>query len=159
MLSSDINQKIAGALRAKDAVRLSTLRLLSSAFNYERIAKQHELTDEEEFVVIRREAKKRSDAIESIKQAQGKRTSSSEDELKTKLAKEEEELGILKEFLPEEMPDNELVRLVNTTIFQTSASGVKDMGKVIGEVLAKAKGTVDGKRVAEKVKEALETRD
>ena len=59
MIVQTLQQKIGEAMKAHDEVRLSTLRLLSSAFNYERIAKQHDLTEEEEMVVIRKEAKQR----------------------------------------------------------------------------------------------------
>jgi len=155
MLSSEINKKIVEALKARDGVRLSTLRLLSSAFNYERIDKQHELTDEEEISVIRREAKKRSDAIEAIKLAQGKITSSTEEELKAKLAKEEEELKILKEFLPQEIPDEDLIKMIDAVIVRKGVSGFGDMGKVIGEVISQAKGAANGKRVADLVRSRL----
>ena len=65
MLSKDITKLIGEALKAHDEIRLSTLRLLSSAFNYEKIAKQHELTQEEELVVVQKEAKQRRDSIEA----------------------------------------------------------------------------------------------
>jgi hypothetical protein len=155
MISNTINEKIAEALKAKDEIRLSTLRLLSSAFNYERIAKQHDLTDEEEIVVIKREAKKRQDAIESLKDAQGKSSTSDPETLTVRLVREERELVILKEFLPQEMPDDELSKLVDDAITQTGAAGMQDMGKVIGLVLENAKGSADGKKVAEMAKQRL----
>jgi uncharacterized protein len=155
VIANTFNQKIAEALKAKDEIKLSTLRLLSSAFNYEKIAKQHDLSDEEEIAVIKREAKKRQDAIESIKLAQGKHTSSSEDELKDKLAKEEKELLILKEFLPKEISDDELNTLIDEAISEMGASGLKDMGRVIGRVMQGAKGAANGSRVAEMVKNKL----
>ena len=69
MIAGTLQKKIGESMKAHDEIRTSTLRLLLSAFNYERIDKQHELTDEEELVVIRREAKKRKEAIEMYRNA------------------------------------------------------------------------------------------
>jgi len=157
MIADTINQKIAMALKAGEKTRLSTLRMLSSALNYEKIAKQHDLSEEEELVVVRKEAKKRQDAIEAFTQAQGKSTSSSEESLREKLNQEEEELKILKEFLPAEMSDDELQKLVEEAVKETGISEIKDMGRVIGVVMGKAKGRADGKKVAEKVRQVLGT--
>ena len=157
MIADTINQKIANALKAREEILLSTLRMLSSALNYEKIAKQHDLSSEEELVVVKKEAKKRQDAIEAYRQAQGKSTTSSEESLREKLEREEEELKILKEFLPAEMSDEELQKLVDEAVKVTGVSEIKDMGRVIGAVLGKAKGRADGKKVADKVRQALET--
>lgn len=99
MISDTINQKIAEALKAHAEIRLSTLRMLSSALNYEFIAKQHKLSEEEELVAVRREAKKRKESIEALRQAQGKPTSSGTDQ-SAKIEREQKELKILEEFLP-----------------------------------------------------------
>lgn len=152
MISNDINKWIAEALKARDEVRLSTLRLLSSAFNYERIAKQHNLSNEEEIIVIRREAKKRADAIEGLKQAQSKNSTSDAQTLSERLDREMLELKILKEFLPQELSDDELSKLVDEALSETAASGLKDMGRVIGVVMQKAEGRADGSKVANLVK-------
>ncbi|MFH1863346.1 MAG: GatB/YqeY domain-containing protein [bacterium] len=154
MIAGTINQKIAEALKAHDETRLSTLRMLSSAFNYEYIAKQHKLTEEEELVVVRKEAKKRKDAIEAFKMAQGKQTTSgtNQDE---RIKQEEKELAILSEYLPKQMEIKEIEKLVVEAISQTGASGIGDMGKVIGMVMAKAGGGAEGSKVAELVKKKL----
>lgn len=155
MLGNAIHHQIAGALKAKDEVRLSTLRLLSSAFNYEKIAKQHDLSEEEEIAVIRREAKKRTDAIEGLREAQGKTSTSSADTLANRIDREEKELAILKEFLPQEMSIEELSKLVEEAISETGASSISDMGKVIGAVMQKAQGKAEGSKVAELAKSKL----
>ena len=155
MIANTINAKIAEALKNKDEVRLSTLRLLSSALNYERIAKQHELSEEEERVVVKREAGKRRDAIEALRQAQGKSTTSDPETLKEKLVREEKELTILKSFLPDEMSDDDLWKLIEEAIAELKPIGMSDMGKVIGLVMGKAKGAADGKKVSEMVKSKL----
>ncbi|KKQ51826.1 hypothetical protein A2865_04350 [Candidatus Woesebacteria bacterium RIFCSPHIGHO2_01_FULL_39_17] len=155
MISQDINKKIAEALKARDEIRLSTLRMLSSAFNYEKIAVQRDLTEEDELKVIRREAKKRIDAIESLREARGKTTSSDSTTLDKRLKQEESELEILREFLPAEMADEELQKLVDEAVKEIGASEMKDMGRVIGVVMKKADGKVDGRKVAEMVKSKL----
>ena len=155
MIANTINQKIAEALKAKKEVRLSTLRLLSSAFNYERISKQHDLTEDEEITVIKREAKKRSDAIEGLKQAQGKHSTSDAATLQNRLEQEEAELQILKELLPQEMSSDETEKLIDEAISELGASGIRDMGRVIGLVMQKAKSAADGKKVAEMARSKL----
>ncbi len=145
MIADTINQKIQGAMKAHDEIRLSTLRLLSSAFNYEFIAKQHRLSEEEELEVVRHEAKKRKEAIEAYEKAGAT----------DRAEKEKKELIILQEFLPPEMSDEELTKLVDEAISETKATTMADMGKVIGAVMAKAKGNADGKKVSDLVRSKL----
>lgn len=145
MIAQKMQKQIGEALKAKDAVRLSTLRMLSSAFNYEKIAKQHELNDDEEVEVIKREAKKRRDAIEAYKKANAP----------DRAAAEEAELKILNEYLPEQMSDEDLEKIVTDAIAKTGAKEMKDMGKVIGMVMGQTKGQADGGRVSAIVKEKL----
>jgi hypothetical protein len=144
MIAGTLQKKIGESMKAHDEIRTSTLRLLLSAFNYERIDKQHELTDEEELVVIRREAKKRKEAIEMYRNA------GAED----RAAKEETELKILQEYLPPEIGEEELIKLVDEAVIQIKPEGMKDMGKVIGLVKSKAPGA-DGGKIAEMVKQKL----
>jgi uncharacterized protein len=146
MIKDTITGKIGEAMKAHDEVRLSTLRMLSSALNYEFISKQHELSEEEELAVVKKEAKKRKDAIEAYEKAGAK----------DRVEQETKELQILKEYLPEEMPDDELIKVVDAVILETGASGMKDMGKVIGQVVSKTGGKADGSRVAMLVKEKLQ---
>jgi uncharacterized protein YqeY len=145
MISDTISQKIAEALKAKDEIRLSTLRLLSSALNYEFIAKQHKLLEDEEIVVVQREVKKRKDAIEAYEKAGAK----------DRAEKEKKEMEILQNFLPAQATDEELIKLIDEAIAQTGASGASDMGRVIGAVLGKVQGRADGGRVSAIVKEKL----
>ncbi|KKR89682.1 hypothetical protein A2434_01205 [Candidatus Woesebacteria bacterium RIFOXYC1_FULL_41_14] len=144
MITPSLQEKIGVAMKAHDEVRVSTLRLLLSAFNYEQIAKQHELTEEEELAVIRREAKKRKEAIEMYKNAGAV----------DRAAKEAAELEILAEYLPPDMSDEELVKLVADAIIQIKPSGMADMGKVIGLVKSRAPDA-DGGKIAQLVKEKL----
>jgi uncharacterized protein len=142
-----IQKMIGEAMKAHDEVRTSTLRLLSSAFNYERIEKQHELSEDEELVVIRKQAKQRKDSIEAYSQLKNERT----EELKKR---EAEELKILQEFLPPEMDEGELTKIIDEAISTIGAKSMADMGKVIGLVKSKAQGA-DGGKIAEIVKTKL----
>jgi len=144
MIAQTLQQKIGESMKAHDAVRTSTLRLLLSAFNYERIDKQHELTDEEEITVVRREVKQRRDSIEAYDKA-GRSDLSD---------KEKAEMKILTEYLPPETSDEELIKLVNEAVDQVKPEGMKDMGKVIGFVKSKAPNA-DGGKIAEMVKQKL----
>jgi uncharacterized protein YqeY len=146
MIAQTLQAKIGEALKAHDEVRLSTLRLLSSAFNYEFIAKQHVLTDEEELVVIRKEAKQRRDSIEAYSKAGRSDLADSE----------KAELSILQEFLPPEMDEGELTKIIEEAISTVGAKSMADMGKVIGAVRAKAP-SADGAKIATLVRQKLET--
>jgi uncharacterized protein YqeY len=144
MIAQTLQQKIGEAMKAHDEVKLSTLRLLSSAFNYEKIAKQHDLDDSEELVVIRREAKQRKDSVEAYKKAGAMDLA----------AKEEAELVILQEYLPPEMDEKELTKIVIEVVAQTGAKTMADIGKVMGMVKSKAP-EADGGRVAGIIKKEL----
>ena len=145
MISDSITDKIGEAMKAKDEIRLSTLRLLSSALNYEKIARQHDLSEEEELEVVRREAKKRKDAIEAYKKANAQ----------DRVDKESKELTILEEYLPAQMKDNELEKIVEEVIAQMNVISMNDMGKVMGAVMQKVKGHADGTKVSALVKAKL----
>ncbi len=145
MILDTINKQIVEAMKAKDEIRLSTLKLLLSALHNAKIDKRGDLTKEEELEIVRREAKKRKDAIEAYKKVGAT----------DRAEKEEKELAILQEFLPKELPDEEVSKLVDEAITTTSANSMQDMGKVIGAVMAKAKGRADGKKVAEMAKRKL----
>lgn len=151
MIADTITKKIGQALKARDEIRLSTLRMLSSALNYEKIEKQHDLNEEEELAVVKREAKKRKDAIEVYQKLQNSETQ----KVKERIKREEEELAILKGYLPEEMGESELVDLVDQVIGEIGAESMQDMGNVMGEVMKRAKGRADGKTVADLVKKQL----
>lgn len=142
MIADTITKQIGEALKAHDEIRLSTLRMLSSALNYEFIAKQHKLSEDEEIVVVRREAKKRKDAIEIYEKVGEKERSE----------KEKRELEILKEYLPQEMGEEELNLLVEEVIKTMGVTTINDMGRVIGTVVSKSGGRTDGAKVAEIVR-------
>ena len=145
MIANKIQQMIGEAMKAHDEVRLSTLRLLSSAFNYEKIEKQRDLTEEEELSVIRREAKKRKEGAEAYEKANSK--DRAEQELK--------ELSVLQEFLPPEVSDSDLEKIVSDAVSEVGATQISDMGKVMAMVREKTSGNADGGKVAQMVKDKL----
>jgi len=124
---------------AKDADRLSTLRLLKSALGYVQIERKTESLPDAEFIaLVQKEVKKRRDAIEQYEK--GGRPELAE--------KEKKEIPVLETFLPKALSPEELEQLVKTTIQETGATGKKDMGPVIKAVQAKAAGRADGKTIS-----------
>lgn len=146
MIKNTLQKRINEAMKAKDDVKVMTLRMLSAAITNAEIEKNREdLTEEEEMAVVKREAKKRKDAIEAYGKAGALE----------RAKKEEKELAILSEFLPEEMSDQDLKKIVEETVDEMNASSMADMGKVMGVVMKKIKGEADGNRVSALVKEKL----
>lgn len=144
MIIDNLNKQIVEAMRAKDEIRLSTLKLLSSELHNYQIDHPN-MTDEEEIIVVKKEAKKRKDAIEAYRKAN----------LLDRVQKEESELNVLAEFMPAEVSDDELQKMVDEAIKETGAKDAKEIGKVIGVVMRKVKGNADGGKVARFVKERL----
>lgn len=140
-----IQNDLKESLKAHDEVKVSTLRILLAEIKNAQIAKGQELTDKEIVVVIQKEAKRRKEA------AAGFRSGGREESAKV----EEQELGVLESYLPQQLTDEELTKIVEDTIKELGATTVSDMGKVIGSVLAKVKGQSDGGRVSAIVKEKL----
>ena len=142
---------IGDAMKAHDAVRVATLRGLSAELKNAKIniydpnaTEQRELTEVEEIAVVRKEAKKRKEAIEMYTKANA--TDQAENE--------KAELAILSEFLPAEVTEDELNRLIDESINQLKPAGIQDMGKVIADVKSKNSG-VDGAVVANLVRAKL----
>jgi hypothetical protein len=145
MIIEKIKTDLKEAFRAKEELRVSTLRLLLSEIHNRQIEKQAELSDEDVVGVIRRGIKQRQEAIEAYQK--GKR----EDLVK----KEQTELSILSKYLPQQIPPKELEKIVKETISEVGASGPGDFGKVMGAVMGKVKGKAEGGVVAEVVKKLL----
>jgi hypothetical protein len=133
-------------MKSGDTLVRDTLRLLSAAIKNREIEVGHELSDDEVVDVAVKEAKRRRESIEAF-----------EDAGRTELAdKEKAELAILAPFLPEQLSDAEVDALIDGAIASTGASSLADMGKVMGLVMAEAKGKVDGGTVQSRVKARLQ---
>ncbi|HEX7676862.1 MAG TPA: GatB/YqeY domain-containing protein [Thermoanaerobaculia bacterium] len=144
-LTETIRAELTAAMKARDAERLSTLRMLQSAFKYQQIESGHELSDEEAMTVIRKAVKQRLDSIEQY-------TKGNRPELADK---ERREMELLKTWLPPELTDEEIETGIREIIASTGAQSKKDMGKVMKEASARYKGRVDGKKIQEIVSRLL----
>jgi len=142
-LSADMKK----ALRARDTLRLSTIRLLLAAIKNLEIAKgkDKELKESDIIGALNSEAKKRKEAIAAYKK--GRREDLVE--------KETRELEIIKEYLPEELSPEELGKIIEETIEEVGTRALKDMGKVMGAVMKKVKGGADGMVVNQMVRARL----
>lgn len=145
-LKEKINADLLSAMKAKEEVKLGALRMLKASIIKFEVSgdKKIEATDENVLQIIGKEVKQRKDSISAYKKG-------GREDL---AAKEEAEMKILQLYLPEQMSEEELKTLISRTISQTGAT-VKDFGKVMGTVMAQAKGKADGQTVTRLVKEML----
>ena len=147
-LEERIDLDLKDAMRAKDAVKLSVLRMLKSALKYsviEKVGIDGKLDDSEETQVIRKQVKQRQDSIESFEK--GGRPELAE--------KEKAELAILGAYLPQAMAPDELAKLVRETITEVGATSKAQMGAVMKALQAKVAGRADGKSLSQEVQRQL----
>jgi uncharacterized protein YqeY len=144
-LFTKIQQDLVESLKQKEEVKTSTLRLVISEVNNAKIKKGKDLEDEEILEVIKKEAKKRQESIAAF--VKGERADLAQ--------KEEKELFILKTYLPEAITDEELSKIVDLQIAEVGARDMKDLGKVMSQVLSQVKGRANGGTVATIVKSKL----
>jgi uncharacterized protein YqeY len=137
-----IRADVTAAMKAGDKDRVTALRLVLSE-----LQKDAKEGKGDEQAVLRRERKRRRESEQAYREA-------GRDDL---AAGEAFEAAAIEAYLPAELPDDELDALVATAVAETGASGPRDMGMVIKQVMAAAGGRADGKRVSSKVKEALGT--
>jgi uncharacterized protein YqeY len=142
----EISTKIAQAMKAHDAVTLSTLRMLKTALTNKEVERGRALDDAESMAVVASVMKQRRDSIEQFKSAG-----------RTDLVdKETAELKVLEGFLPPAMDPAEIERLVAEAVAESGATSVKDMGKAMKAAMARLAGSgVDGKVVNELVRKKL----
>ncbi|MDO8498175.1 MAG: GatB/YqeY domain-containing protein [bacterium] len=145
MLSEKIRSDLQQAQLKKEEMKVSTLRLLLSEISYAQISKGGELSDTEVETVVARELKKRREAASGFRQ--GGREEQAQ--------KEEAEAKILAEYLPEQLSDEELQKIVDEAVASSGATSITEMGKVIGVVMGKVAGRAEGARVSVLVKERL----
>ncbi|MBW3563281.1 MAG: GatB/YqeY domain-containing protein [Acidobacteria bacterium] len=141
-----IQEELKDAMRSKDQVRLSTLRLLKTALVNERIAKVRDLTPEDEMEVVRRAAKQRRESIEAY-EAAGRNDLAE---------KERAELAVIEEYLPEMLSAEETAAIVDRIIAETGAASKADTGKVMGALMSRHKSEIDGRVAKEIVAARLE---
>jgi len=144
-LKAGLQEAAKAALKSRDTVKLSTLRLLLAAVHNEEIRLRKELGAEEIQKVITTLSKQRSEAIELYRKG-------GRDDL---AQKEEAELEILQVYLPQPLTEQEVQTLIRESIAELGATGVQDLGKVMKQVMPKLSGRTDGKRVNELAKALL----
>jgi uncharacterized protein len=148
-LKDSITEDIKAAMKAKDKLRLETLRSIKKVLLEKEVSVrpsgQTELNEAQEIEALVQVAKQRRDSIEQYQKA------GRED-----LAEQEaQELAIVEEFLPKQLSDQEVAQVIGDLIVQVGATSAKDMGKVMGAAMQQLKGKADGKKVQELVKAKL----
>ncbi len=146
-LQKQVMDKMKEAMKAKNTVALQALRAVKSAFLLAKTetGSQEDLTEEQEIKIIQKQVKQRKDSAE-IFVKQGR-----QDLADPELA----ELAVLEQFLPEALSEEEIEGVVISTIEDIGASGMKDMGKVMGIVSKELAGQADGKTISTLVKKHL----
>ncbi|MDD5475427.1 MAG: GatB/YqeY domain-containing protein [Syntrophales bacterium] len=140
-----VESEMKEAARARDKVRLSTLRLVKSAFHNREIDLKKKLDEREMLQVLSSMAKQRNDSIEQFERG-GRRDL---------VDREAQELAIIKTFMPEEMSEEEIRAAISRAIEAAGATGIRDMGAVMKLLIPVITGKADGKRVSEMVKDTL----
>jgi uncharacterized protein len=146
-LKDQLRADLTNAMRSRDQVRLRTLRMALTSITTEEVAgtSVHELSDADVLKVLTREAKKRREAAEAFAAA-------GRDE---QAAAERAEGDVLAGYLPAQLPDDELARLVTAAIAETGAAGPQAMGQVMKVVTPQVAGRAEGGRVAAEVRRQL----
>ncbi|NIR50386.1 GatB/YqeY domain-containing protein [candidate division KSB1 bacterium] len=144
-LQEQLLNELKAAMKAKDPIRINTIRMVRGQMKDLQIEKGEELSPDDELAVLTSAAKKRKEAIAAYEQ-------SGRDDL---LAKEKQELDILSEFLPKQLSEAEIEEVVRKIIADVGASSMKDLGKVMKEAMGQLKGKAEGKVVQEIVRKKL----
>ncbi|MHB8641737.1 MAG: GatB/YqeY domain-containing protein [Gaiellaceae bacterium] len=140
-----MEQDLKTAMLEKDAERRDALRLLLSSLRSAEKELQRELSEDEELQVLQRERKRRIEAADAFRS--GDREEQAE--------KEERELDILEEFMPTPLSEEELEEIVDDAIAEVGATSLRDLGRVMADVMPQVAGRADGSQVSQLVKEKL----
>ena len=146
-ITERIQVEMVKAMKEKDAETLSTVRMLKAALMEAKTAKPKDstLSREEEIEILQRYVKKRRETIETNAKVGRADLNPAE----------EREIAVTQRFLPAMLPEDKLAEIVKAAIASTGAAGPRDMGKVIGAVMAQVKGQAEGGTVSRLVKAAL----
>jgi uncharacterized protein YqeY len=144
-LIARIEQELKDAMRARDEERTGTLRLTLAALRSAEKELGRPLKEDEELQVLQRERKRRNEAAEAFR-------GGGRDE---QAAREERELAVIEEFMPEPLGEEELERIVDDAIAETGATSLRDLGRVMADVMPQVAGRADGSTVSQLVREKL----
>ena len=145
-LAERISQDMRAAMKERDKGRVGALRMLGAALKNGEIEAGRPLTEEEEQVVLRRQLKQREESAEAFRKA-GR---------EERAASESAEAEIVREYLPEPLSADELAQIVDEALRETGATGIKDMGAVMGRAMALTGGRAQGRELAPLVRERLQ---
>jgi len=140
-----LEQEVKEAMLAREGDRRDALRLILSSLRSAEKDLQRPLSEDEELQVLQRERKKRIEAAEAFRK--GGR--------EEQAVKEEDELDVLEEFMPEPVGEDELERIVDDAIAENKATNMRDMGRVMADVMPQIAGRADGSVVSQIVREKL----
>jgi uncharacterized protein YqeY len=144
-IKARLTQAMKEAMRAKDSERLGTVRMALSALKQVEVDERIELDDARVLAILDKQVKQRIDAAKQYRDANREDLA----------AKEDAEVVVLREFLPQPLTDDEIAALIEEAISQTGASSMQDMGKVMGILKPKLQGRADMGAVSGKIKARL----
>jgi uncharacterized protein YqeY len=144
-LIARIEVELKDAMKERDGARRDALRLILNSLRSAEKELQRPLSDDEELQVLQRERKRRIEAIEAYEAA-------GRDE---QAEKEEDELEVLEEFMPEPLSEDELETIVDDAIAENGATSLRDLGRVMADVMPQVAGRADGSAVSQLVREKL----
>ena len=144
-LIARIEDELKVAMRARDSERVATLRLTLSALRAAEKDLQRPLQEQEELQVLQRERKRRVEAADAFR-------SGGRDE---QAAQEKRELAVIEEFMPAPLDEDEIERIVDGAIAETGATSLRDLGRVMADVMPQVAGRADGSTVSQLVREKL----
>ena len=144
-LIAQLEDDLRSAMRERDAARRDALRLILSSLRSAEKDLQRPLSDDEELQVLQRERKRRIEAAEAFRAGGREEQAQAEDA----------ELAILEEFMPEPLSEDELERIVDDAIAECGATSMRDLGRVMADVMPQVAGRADGSAVSQLVREKL----
>ena len=145
MLKERLARDLKDAMRAKDRLRLSAIRMVQAAIQDKEKSGSGPATDEELVAIVAKQAKQRRDAIRQY-------TEAGRDDL---AQREADELTIIEGYMPVQLSDEDIHSAVHAIVQRTGATSMKDMGRVMGEAMSDLKGKADGTRVQAVVRALL----
>jgi uncharacterized protein len=144
-LIAEIEGELQDARRARDDARRDALSLVLSALKSAEKELQRSLSEEESLQVLQRERKKRVEAMEAF-DAAGREEQAD---------REEFELDVIEEFMPDQLAEDELEEIVDDVIAEVGATSIRDLGRVMADVMPRVSGRADGSVVSQLVREKL----
>jgi uncharacterized protein YqeY len=144
-LIEEIEEQLKTSMRERDDGRRDALRLILASLRGAEKELQRPLSEEEELQVLQRERKKRAEAAEAFRAA----------ERDEQAAQEEAELAVLEEFMPEPLSEEEIEEIVDDVIAEVGATSMRDIGRVMADVMPQVAGRADGSAVSQLVREKL----